>query len=160
MSDGQLPHRRSSSRQTRLTDTHVIHTVEDGEYEQEITQSADPNEVLSFLQDLVEWYESDVDNPDELFLHAEVGDDGFVYIRDRQGGEWVMWSVNEWVAPKPGVDVETWNKNGTDALADNATGINESAIRSVINTVIQTYEKPSAVKDEFDRVQVESCDTQ
>lgn len=160
MPDGQLPHRRSSSRQTHLTETHVVHTVDGGKYKQEITQSADPNEVLAFLQDLVEWYESDVDDPAELFLHAKIEDDGFVYIRDRQGGEWVMWSVNEWTAPKPGVDVETWNKNGTDALEDDEAGINESVIRGIINAIVQTYEEPSAVKDKFDRVQVESCDTQ
>lgn len=160
MPDEQLPHRRPSSRQTHLTDTHVVHTVDDGEYEQEITQSANPAEVLAFLQDLVEWYESDVVDPEELFLHAEVEDGGYIYIRDRQGGEWVMWSVNEWVTPKPGVDVETWLNNDEDDLEEGATGINESVIRSVINTIVQTYEEPSAVKDQFDRVQVESCDTQ
>lgn len=157
MPDEQFPHRQSSSRKTYLTETHAVHAVEDGECKQDITQSADPNEVLSFMQDLVDWYESDVDEPEELLLHAEIGDGGYVYIRDQQGGEWVMWSVNEWVAPKPGVDAKTWNKNGKDALEDSNTGINESVIRSVINAIVLTYEEPSTIKERFDRIQVESC---
>jgi len=157
MPDEQLPHRRSSSRRSHLTETHAVHRVEDGEYEQDITESADPNEVLAFLQNLVQWYESDVDKPEELFLHAEIEDSGYVYIRDRQGGEWVMWSVNEWVAPKPGVEVEGWNKNDKNALEDEDTGINEPVIRAVINAIVLTYEEPSTIQDRFDRVQVESC---
>jgi hypothetical protein len=157
MPNETLPHRQSSSRQTHITELHVIHTVEDGEYKQAITQSTDPNEVVEFLQKLVNWYESDVDSQDELFLHAKVEDSGYVYIRDQQGGEWVMWSVNEWVYPKPGVDVEAWNKNGKDPLSDKDTGINESTIRSVINAIVWAYEEPSRIKQQFDRVQIESA---
>lgn len=158
MPDEELPHRRSSSRQTFFTDSHVVHAFEDGECKQNITRSADPNEVLEFMQNLVEWYESDVADPEGLLLYAKVDDSGFVYIRDRRGGEWVMWSVNEWVAPKPGVDVGRWNKNGKDALEDDKTGINETTVQAVINAIIWTYEEPSNIREQFSRAQIETCD--
>lgn len=157
MPNEQLPHRKSSSRKTHLTDTHAIHTIEDGKHKQEITQSADPNGVLEFMRNLVEWYESDVESPEELLMYAEVDDAGFVYIRDRQGGEWAMWAVNEWTAPKPGVNIDAWKGRDVDPLEDEDTGIDESTIHAVINAIVWAYEEPSTIKEQFNRMQIESC---
>jgi len=176
MSD--LPHRTSSSRNLFITDTHAIHQWDDGEAKQDITRTADPAAVLDFMQHIAELYESDVsqstpspteisaaddfpregvDPREALPLYAKIKNDGFVYIRDPQGGEYVMWSVNEWIAPRPGVNVSDWNQSDIPALEDDRTGINETVIGTVLNAIRLAYENPTELKQRFGRVQLETA---
>lgn len=157
MNAERLPHRQASSRQTRLTDTHAAHTVEDGEYKQKITPTTDAADILEFLQKLVSWYESDVDSQEELFLHAEVDDDGQIYIRDQQGGEWLCWSVSEWTAIKPDATSNRLRGAAENLIDQPELGIREGTVRAIIHAITWTYEEPSTIKELADRVQVEIC---
>lgn len=155
----ELPHRAASSRRTYFTETHAVHVYDDGEIKQDITQTADPSEVRDFMQKLVSVYESDVyttpsdteTNPREaLPMYAKVKDDGSVYIRDSEGGEYVMWVGHEWMAPRPEVDdFRSWNTSDVDPFEDDRTGINENVIGAVLNAIRLAYEGPAEIRTRF-----------
>ncbi|CDK38065.1 hypothetical protein [Halorubrum sp. AJ67] len=142
-----------SSRHTHIAEDRAVHVVDDGEFEQELTETADPNEVLAFICQLVEWYESDVDHRDELPLFATVVNDGCVYIRDAQGGEWLTWTVDEWTLPPE----EGQASDGDYSLEDTDRRLNTDVIRPIINAIATTYESPSEIKQRHDCTQIESC---
>lgn len=140
-----LPHRSESSRRTHISKNRVTHIVEDGRYEHPLTESTHPKSALDFIQKLIAWYESDVDHRDELPLFVDVADDGCIYVKDAQGGEWVMWSVDEWTTIT------------TTDLSDPDARINPGVARTVFNAVVQTYEHPEKLKQQQNRIQIESC---
>lgn len=148
MNTEQTPPRRStSSRHTYILDNRVVHAVEDGQHEQELSETTHPSDVLAFIQKVAGWYESDVDHRDELPLFADISEDGCIYIRDSQGGEWLMWSVDE------------WTDSTTTQLGDPEAHLNTSVTRSMINAIVLAYEHPSEIKQRYSRVQIESCQT-
>lgn len=152
----ELPHRSSTSRTTRIAKNSVVHTWDDGELTQPLTKSTDPNDLLSFFNQLVDHYESDVDDREELPMFVEIGKSGYIYVRDHQGGEWVMWSVNEWVAPKPEADTADWNRSDKEALDDDRSGLNLSVVHTILQVIRGVYETPGQVREDLNRYQIES----
>lgn len=142
-----------SSRHTHITEDRVVHIIDDGKLEQDLTEKTDPSEVLAFIRQLVEQYESDVDHRDELPLFATVVDDGCIYIRDAQGGEWLGWTVDEWTLPPANGQASS----DESPLENTDWRLNTAVVRPIINAITLTYEAPSEIKQRHDRTQIESC---
>jgi len=142
-----------SSRHTHIAEGRAVHIVDDGQSKQELTENTDPSEVLAFVHQLVEWYETDIDHRDELPLFATVLDDGCIYIRDTQGGEWLRWTVDEWTLPPENERASSGDK----PLENTDYRLRTDVIRPIINAIVQAYETPSEIKQRYNRTQIESC---
>lgn len=110
-----------------------------------------PIAVLEFIEECIDHYEEHIDDREELPFYVDVqnsgrdvpdGDrpQGAVYIRDPDGGEYLMWTTDEW-----------WMRpNGEDIL-------NSELVQKVLVAVADAYEEPQQFREKWGnrRMQIE-----
>lgn len=56
----------------------------------------DSSRFTTFIKNIKERYESEIDSVEEVALYIEVYEEGTeVYVRDNEGGEWIMFNLEQ-----------------------------------------------------------------
>lgn len=140
------PDRKERFGTTELTESRVIYTRGNTTRQYELTPETDGDTVVDMLQELVSAYESATGPAETTRLTATVHDGGDISIQDRRGGEWLVWTRDEWMRETDKPDGNTEQRT-----------IWLNQVKMIVKAVTLAYEDPARIESISKRTQIEFC---